>query len=272
MASDMGKPEQVRVAAHEVDEAFFRQVRAAALRGLGFVQEVRGLNDKKIKAAVEAEFLLMAEGDEEHVTVAVRGSFVNAFAITFLEYYGRAATKKVFGRMIAYAVRGQRYLAKTFCSLRPEDVVEFRRAVEINPLVKTGAMGAWTLSVVARELHRNGDLVVWYPSANEDMMGIDLVITNPHAPHGAYLQVKSSNSGATLVVRDAGEAWDIGGNRLLELFEQWHERSADFALRFPDTTWFPFFVLSGERCSDELEKLSIIANTVRGVPTTTTPT
>lgn len=270
MATDMRKPERVCVAEYDVEPEFFSDVRVAAQDGAAFVQEVRGAGVKEIKRLVEERMSHLGAEAPEHLRIALHAAFLNSFASRYLERYPTG--KKESTRLIAYAIRGQRYLVKTFCTLRRDHIDAFRSAAEIDRLAATGTIGAWTLAVVVRKLQTYDDLIVWFPSTHEDMFGIDLVVTHVKTMRGAYLQVKTSNSGETYVIRDATGAWDVGGQALLVIFERWMERQHEFVSRHYEVTWFPFLVLSGEERTEELEKLSVLPIALRSARNATTPT
>lgn len=269
MGADMGMIERVQLAEGSVDRAFFDATRAAAREGYQFAGEVTDIAGVRVMRPTVEDRLTKVVGPDALVTCALQGAFLS----TFVEYYlkNNHTKPKMRRRMIAYGVRAQRYLAKTFCALSPLGVAQFRQAAAVGHLGSKAVVGPCTMATVIRRLARHDDLVIYFPKAADDLFGVDLVVLHRTNPCGAYLQVKTgAREGGTHVITDEHTAHRVGGARLVADFRSWRGRGYQSAVDHPGVTWLPFYVLVGDYTLSDATRLDVIAQQLRA-PTPTTP-
>lgn len=261
MKNDMGEPERVQVARREVPLGFFDSVRSVAEYGLAFAGQTWGKSPKAMKRQVDAAYREIGSGMPEHLAIALRAAFLNAWSSEVLAIMGVDAPFKRRERATYYGIRAQRYMAKTFCLFAQDDAGRYLATAAVTVRARRTLIGAMTLAVVARTLVQRIDVTVWFPSSREDMYGVDLVAVNAETGRAACMQVKTARIALqTCAVMDSSTAGTIGGQVLEEKFLRWRKRCNAFIATYPQAEWILCFVLANAERPDELPVLHVIAD------------
>lgn len=228
----------------EMNGELLNRVREAATLGRSFAREMDPMSKNDVRRAIVNKLIEIADEEivGESVARAAHGSFLNALSCTYLDQYNQLRARgKHTGRALSSSSKAQGLMATTMCSLQTEDANAYRRALTIDESSFAGVRGASAVSAVLRALLSFDDVEVFLPAVEEDLNGVDIIVTHGTSGRGAVLQVKASRDGRTRIAHNFSTARSYG-NLFAHDFNEWWEKVQPFTLQHFNVTWHLYMI------------------------------